>query len=364
MTTKLQTQKRWMWLLLVVIVSSCQTTTPIVTLSPEQKKQVSLLVSLDAPVFIKRDGWKDFEPIGFGTIVYPTDLLNTKGQIFLLCGDMQTIQPFTSHGRNPCPLPGEGFALKYDGMLFSPGLRGTPTSGIPTLISPRNTTILDKHPLLRWQNTGAATYTVEIHQGSEIVWSKKDVTGSEIVYPADARVLESGQDYMLVVTDNITGHSSAEDKEKGLGFQVVSDTERGEIESQQHVIRSLPEMDEPARKFALAMYYINLDVGGRGLWYDACILLEEVAKTKPREPIVFLRLADVLAKMALWDEAESAYQNALTQAKNSGDLETQADALAALWRINPTNQAQFDQAVSIYEQIGAKDKANALKEEE
>jgi uncharacterized protein HemY len=91
-------------------------------------------------------------------------------------------------------------------------------------------------------------------------------------------------------------------------------------------------------------------------------LLEEVTQTRPSEPVIFLRLGDVLAKMKLWDDASTAYVNARIQAETLQDLESQADALAALWRIDPANQTQFDQAISIYEQIGAKDKAERLEE--
>lgn len=324
---------------------------------------VSLLVQLDAPAFIRREGWSDFQSVSFGALVYSTDLLKTDGNIILLCADLQTVKPMTGRGRNPCPLPQNGTTLTYDDMLFSPGLRGTNTSIVPSLIAPRNTTLLDTHPLLQWLDTGAASYTVEIQQGSKTIWIAENITGSKITYPSNATDLEAGKDYLLVVTDNTTGHKSTEDKEKGLGFQVVGSADRVGIETQQQEILNLPELDEQAKKMALAMYYLNLRIGGRGLWNDARLLLEEVSQSKSDEPIVFLRMGDVHAKMKLWDQAESAYQDAVDLAEKHGDLEVHADALAALWRLNPANQTLFDQAVSIFDEIGAKDTASALRDE-
>jgi hypothetical protein len=249
MAPRLSTSFGWFFVLLAILLSSCQLApTP---LPPDQQAQVSLLVSLDSSTQIKREEWKDYQPAGFGALVYPTDLLKTGKSVTLLCADLQTIKTLTDLGRNPCPLSDNGFALKYDDMLFSPGVRGNTASIIPTLISPRNTTILDSHPLLRWQDTGAASYAVEIHQGGKSVWIAKDIVGTEVAYPADAPMLETGKDYLLVVTDNTTGHSSTEDKEKGLGFQVVSNSERVEIEARHQAILNLVELDVTAQKLVL-----------------------------------------------------------------------------------------------------------------
>jgi hypothetical protein len=361
MTPQLITRFGLFVTLLAFLIGGCQSALP--TLPPGQQSQVSLLVNLDSSTQIKREGWKDYQPVGFGTLVHPTDLLKTNGNVTLLCADLQTVKTLTNEGRNPCPFLSNNIVLQYDDMLFSPGVRGNTATTIPILISPRNTAILDAHPRLRWKDTGAASYIVEIRQGSKSVWTKKEVASTEITYPADAPMLEAGKDYLLVITDPATGRSSSEDSEKGLGFQVVSDTQRSEIEVRRQSILQLSGLDEPSKKLALAIYYANLRIGGRGLLSDARILLEEVAQAKPNEPAVFLRLGDVLAKMKLWDEAENSYKNALAQAEKLQDLETQANALVALWRINPADQAKFDQALRIYEQIGAKDQSEQLRKE-
>jgi tetratricopeptide (TPR) repeat protein len=273
---------------------------------------------------------------------------------------MQTVQTFTGTGRNPCPLPTTGNVLSYDGMLLDSGTRSAAPSSIPYILHPRATAILESRPVLRWNDTGASSYTVEIWQGGDKVWQETNATNDSLEYPRDAQALQSATDYLLVVTDNDTGKSSRSDPNKGLGFQVVAAEQRAEIEAQQGAISNLAELDSAAQKMALALYLNQIDINGRGLWGEATALFEEVSKVQPNAPAVPLHLGSSLAKMKLWTEAQSAYELALTQAQTLNDLESQADAYAALWRITG-NKVNYDQAVNLYEQIGADDKVASLQ---
>lgn len=350
------------WILLVLFLVFQSSCTP--PSSPESKSQVvSLLVQMDAPTFIKREGWTDFQPVGFGGLVRSTDLLKTDGKITLVCADLQTTKTFSGLGRNPCPLPNGEIALKYDEMLFSSSRNGLLVNTTPSILSPRNTIIIDPNPLLKWRDTGAKSYTIEVIRAGESVWKDSNMTGNELVYPADAEKLIAGKDYLLVITDNSTGKSSIDDPEKGLGFQVASDEDHQRIIRQWEIINNLPELDEDGKNFALAMYDANVRIGGRGLWGDSYLLLERLAQVKPNEPVIFLRLGDVLAKMKRWDEAEAAYQNALTQAENRQDMESKADALASLWQINPSKQSYYDDALKLYQAIGETVRVTQLQAE-
>jgi hypothetical protein len=356
----LNMEKFWVLpVILLVFQGSC--TSPS---HPESKSQVvSLLAQADGPVSIKREGWKDFQPAGFGSLVWPTDLLKTDGKIVLVCADLQTVKTFSGTGRNPCPLSNGEIILKYDEMWFSSVRRGGSADEIPSIISPRNTTIFDPNPILKWEDTGAKSYTIEVTQSGETVWENANVTGTELVYPTDAEKLIAGKDYLLIITDNDSGKSSSEDIEKGLGFQVAGGEDRERIVRQREIINNLPELDEDGRNFALAMYDANVRIGGRGPWEDSYLLLEKLSRSNPNEPAIFLRLGDVLAKMKRWDEAEAAYTSALTQSESRGDLESKADALASLWRINPSGQSNYDDALKLYQLIGETAKAAQLEAE-
>jgi hypothetical protein len=290
----------------------------------------------------------------------------------LLCADLQTLKSVSGTGGNPC----QGFAsglLEYDGMRFASGPRqgniqatagpnATPTPPIPRILYPRSTSVLETHPLLQWESTGATNYTAEIHQGAKVIWSQTAQT-NRLVYPDGAPALQAGVDYQLVVRDNATGKVSSDEAEKGLGFQVMSTQERQKIEGLKQAITSLAGLDAPAQKLALAVLFMNLKLSdGRGLWGEARTLLDEVAQAYPAAPAVQLRRGEALTALKLWPEAQAAYESALTEARKINDIESQAAALAALWRLT-RNPADVDNALALYTQLGAADQVTQLQKE-
>lgn len=308
--------------------------------------QVNLLVSTEGTIRLKREGWNDYVPVAFGVLVRSTDLVEVDGSALLLCADL-SLEQVTRPGRQPCPV--EGGWLEYNGGRFESSQRGS-ASEVPYILYPRNTLVLDPHPLLRWRDTDAGSYTVSIVSGGEQVWSQSDVAGGEIQYPDDAPALQPGSDYLLVVQDD-DGNSSQEDPARGLGFQVLSEAERAAIAARRDDILALDGLDEPARHLALAVYYAGLDLGGgRGLWGDAWLLLESVARAQDT-PAVRLLLGDMSAAIKLPHEAETAYQAALQSAEVLGDLESQAAAHAGLWRVTGV-QDHLKQALALCEELG------------
>ena len=65
--------------------------------------------------------------------------------------------------------------------------------------------------------------------------------------------------------------------------------------------------------------------------------------------------------MQLPDEAESAFQAALADAEPTNDLEAQAAAHAALWRVTG-DTAERDEAVALYEALGDQRTIEALRQ--
>jgi len=313
----------------------------------------NLLVAVEGNVRLKRDGWSDYVPVGFGTLIHYDDLLQVDGTATVLCGDL-TIKPVSGLDSCPCP-PGPG-RLEHRGAHY----RAIPKT-VPYVQHPRNTLVLDPRPLLRWNDTQASSYTVAIVSGGETVWNQPGVTGNSIHYPDEAPALQPDTDYLLIVQDGT--HTSGDDPTRGLGFQVLGEAERAIIEERRDEILALSSLDSPARDFALAVYYATWQApaDGRGLWGEAWLLLESVAQTQ-NEPAVHLWMGDVLAAIKLFDEAEAAYQDALQRAEPLGDLETQAAAHAGQWRVT-RDEGRFEQALELYERLGDRITAEALREE-
>jgi hypothetical protein len=308
--------------------------------TPEPVDHPNLLVAVEGDTLLKREGWSDYIPVGFGTIIQYNDLLQVDGTASVLCGDL-TVK-----------------------TISGPHYRAIPDA-IPYIQHPRNTLVLDSQPMLRWNDTGASSYIVAIASGGETVWSQPGVTGNSIRYPDGAPALQPDTDYLLTVQDG--EHSSGDDPTKGLGFQVLGEAERAIIEERRDEILALSSLDSPARDFALAVYYATWQVpadetepaDGRGLWGEAWLLLESVAQTQ-NEPAVHLWMGDVLAAMKMFDEAEAVYQTALQRADALGDLEAQAAAYAGLWRLTG-KETNREKAIALYEELGDKRAVEALQ---
>ena len=325
--------------------------------TPEPVDHPNLLVAVEGDTLLKREGWSDYIPVGFGTIIQYNDLLQVDGTASVLCGDL-TVKTISGRDNCPCP-PGPG-RLEYKGAHY----RAIPKT-VPYIQHPRNTLILDPHPLLRWNDTGASSHTVAIVSGGETVWSQPGVTGNSIRYPDGAPALQPDTDYLLTVQDG--EHTSGDDPTKGLGFQVLGEAERAIVEERRDEILALASLDSPARDFALAVYYATWQAPAdekeqadeRGLWGEAWLLLESVAQTQ-NEPAVHLWMGDVLAAMKLFDEAEAVYQAALQRADALGDLEAQAAAYAGLWRLTG-KETNREKAIALYEELGDKRAVEALQ---
>jgi len=70
----------------------------------------------------------------------------------------------------------------------------------------------------------------------------------------------------------------------------------------------------------------------------------------------------MLLAMRLPDEAETAYQMALEQAKVLNDLESQAAAHAGLWHVTQ-DAMHLDKAIELYDELGDEAAQQALEEE-
>jgi hypothetical protein len=322
------------------------------TPTPVSEAGPNLLVESEGKVSLKRKGWRDYVPVSFGVEVRRGDLVRPdEGQeIRILCADLSLHRVTRESG---CPCKVEVPVLQYGARrVLAPR---APNRLIPYVLHPRNTAVLDAHPVLRWYDTGASSYTVAIVRGGEVVWKAAGVKGGEMRYPEDAPALQPGVDYLLRVQDGDSQRHSGEEPAMGLGFRVLSDEARSRVEAQREEILALP-LSDAARRFALAVYY-----NGKGLRGEALALLDEVS-LDVRAAAVQLMRGDLLLAVSLPEEAARAFQEALQSAEALGDLESQAAAYVGLWRAG-RGEGYFDDGVEAYEKLGAEDMVEALQKE-
>jgi len=319
------------------------------------------LLTTSGNVQVKREGWSDYIPVAFGTMLRSADLLKVEGKATVLCANL-TVKPAPELGSTPCSDIRTGG--EDNGARFSfPRLKRNSPENIPYILYPRNPLVLDRRPLLRWSDTGASTYTVGITQeGMTMLW-ERTVAGSALPYPADVPPLQPNVNYTLLVRDNDSDLTSDKDPAKGLGFQVVTQNNLASLEATREQISGLSPLAAPARQLALGVYYASGDISENGFrpLGEAWPIFQLLALTQ-ETPAIYLRLSEVLAQLQLPREAKEAYQTTLKSAELLGDSESQAAAHAALWQLTG-DETHFNRAISLYQQLGDVAQANVLKEE-
>ena len=348
---------------LFVVVACHPTPTPV----PPDQPGPHFLLTTSGPVQLNRDSWPDYVPVAFGTALQTNDLLRIEGQAKVLCANLAVKMVSSGEKRTPCS-PGPGI-LAYREVRFV-FRRSDPTQtsaheDIPYARYPRGTLVLDSRPPLRWHDTEASSYTVQILviQDLQPLWTKTGVTGNHLLYPADEPALQSDMDYRLIVVDDDSQVTSRVDEPPGTGFRLATEAELTTLEARRDEIMAVSDLDDAERDFVLGVYYAGLEPSESGFspLGEAWRSFEELAQTQDA-PVVDLWRGDVLATMQLPAEAEAAYRAALDKAQMLGDQESQAVANARLWQMTG-DDAYFDEAIALYEQLGDEAQMEALRRE-
>jgi hypothetical protein len=339
-----------------LILAACAkpnlTSTP--TLTPTLEPP-NLLIETRGEAYLKREGRTHYVTVTLGVEVRRGDLVRpASGQdIKILCADL-SLYTMTHGGGCPCKDENEPVLHYGKTRIIAPK---TPQSSVPYpyILHPRSTVVLTARPLLRWHDTGAMSYTVAIDKGGREIWKQAGVRNTEIYYPDDAPTLQPGIDYLLKITDEVSNRSSDEDPAKGVGFRVLSKKDQAKVEGHRGEILTLP-LSDPARYFALAVYY-----AGEGLRGEALAQLDKAINLGLDAPAVLLWQGNLLLAMKLPNEAEITYLETLASAEHMGDLETQAAAYVGLWQVTG-NERHFDEAFKLYVDLGDKVAAEALRQ--
>lgn len=322
---------------------------PMATLFPEEG--LNLLVS-QGSVQLKRLAWNEYYPVSFGTAIQRGDLIRPAAgeTALILCADL-TVHTIDQLSGSPCD--GAEPRLSWEGnRIITPR---TPATEIPYVLYPRNTSILEARPLLRWHDTGASSYTVSIIESGVVIWQETGLTSTEIRYPDEAPVLNPEAIYLLEVEDDETGISSGNDPIQGLGFRTVSAVEVNALEQVQQAIDQLP-LDEATQRFVLALYYASQGVYGEGLR-----LLDETTDLHTLPNSQRWR-GHLWVAMRLNGAGLEAYGIALELAQTADDRESQAQIEVDLWRLTD-DEAYLENALALYRLLGDTQSAKVLEGE-
>jgi hypothetical protein len=356
----------------ILSFTACQpTASPVPELETEEARQSqgaslpNLLVEVQGDVWLRRAGWGEFVPAGFGIAVFPGDLLRVDvGSVAsLFCGDEASWEggPETlsddgmEHGI-PCqagrpPRPWKDVAA----------LRAEGDSSYPYILQPRNSALLSDRPQIRWHEPDpGSSYSITV-----IAEDGKERPGFETIggasyWPSDWAPLEVDATYLLRVSPK-GKPSQDESTSAGQGFWLLDTDETEEVQEQEERLRT-QSLPSTAIDLVVAELYLN-----HGMRSEAIGLLERVAQ-RDGTPAVYLSLGRVYLEVGVAWEAKAAFDQALIAAQASGELEAEAEALVGLGLsislLGDESDAlqHFESARELYEKIGAKESVEEINQ--
>ena len=349
------------FVLLVVACSERTTPTPDQTVgTPEERASLSILpnvlVQAEGEIWLRREGWSDFVPVGFGGTVDTGDLLRVAegGAVAVFCGDD------LMWDSGPLQLPADGIEHGIPCETGRPprpwpdvaALRGERIGDIPYILLPRDTALLSARPPLHWHEvTGVGDYLVSVLADDGQDRPQVQVAGNRTEWPEDWPSLEPGATYVLVVEG--AGQLSDEGNEghAGLGFWLLPAEQVEVVQGLEARLRAQPLSPTAADLLVAELYRSH------GLRAEAAALLEELVLTDGA-PSVWIALGEVYLEIGLALEAEEALEQALASAQAAGQQEAEATArvgLALTARLQDDDasaQEHLLAARALYEQIG------------
>lgn len=215
-------------------------------------------------------------------------------------------------------LPSEVFAhvnqfvtagSRQTGLVTLADMRSDADASAPLLLSPRNTSVLDDAPALRWRAVpGASRYRVRVGPaGGSEAWAREvpATAGAEasLDFPADAPRLAPGVEYEWEV-------AALDDKgtlrREGAIVRMLPEDERASV------MQNLARIAESAgRETAATRFLSGSYLSGLGLYDDAARQFEALVSLSPDSPESHEALGNVYLKIGASDRAAAEFRQAL-----------------------------------------------------
>jgi|GEM_PF-1254787 len=319
----------------------------------------NLLVEAEGDVWLRRVGWTEFLPAGFGIAVQPGDLLRIpEGTVVsVFCGNE------TLWDAGPKTLPDDGLEHTAPCQTGRPprpwsdvaALRGEQGGQIPYVLRPRNTALISNQPQLQWHPLpGVNSYTVTLISDDGKERLPVEVGDEQVEWPADWPPLEARATYVLVVEGGGALSDEGNEQHAGLGFWLLSDADAEVVSELESRLRAQP-ITPTGTALLVAELYLS-----HQLRAEATELLEGLATSSGVAP-VWLALGQTYLEAGLPSETISALDEAVAVAQATGQQDVEAAArvgLALVARLQDdaaTADAHLRAARLLYEQVGDQD---------
>ncbi|NEO46747.1 MAG: hypothetical protein F6K55_22560 [Moorea sp. SIO4A3] len=324
---------------------------------------LNLVVALrpQGQVKLKRSSWPDYQPAFIGAPLGAKDHLLLGSNTFakVLCQNLTEWEP--EDGRDyivseGCPPTSKAKLSPSDEDTVIERAANNPD--IPYILRPRNSSVVNQQPLLRWhQVKGVSNYLVRVI-GPGVEWNQQ-TSATEIVY-SGKQLLKPGARYWLIVeTDQ--GKTS---KDEGVfGFTILDQEKAQEVSAAAEEIKQ-KQLSKPAEGLALAHLYRSNDLNA-----EAIDLLETALADGPESIRVYQLLGEIYQHVGLNRLARERYRQALELTKTAGDLDTQAQVLGGLavtsGIIGQKNEAiaWLEKGKQVYQTLGDQVRAGQLEQQ-
>jgi len=314
------------------------------------------LVQAEGSIQLRREGWKDFLPTGFGALVEPGDLLRVddgglasvfcgsdaawdEGLVALAADGLEHGVPCQS-GRPPRP------------WTDTASLRGAGNRDVPYIIAPRNTALREDRPALHWHKMESVeTYTISLIGDDMLDRPLVETDSAEIPWPEPWPPLEPGATYVLIVEAGNIKSNNGNETNVGLGFWLLPEAEMKRIQELELAVRTQNLSPQGMDLLLAEIYQIN------HLYPEANRLLQSALNSQP-SPAVWLKYGRIQLETGLAVEAIDAFNQSLDAAKTSGQLDIQGESLLGLGlgyrMLGDEAEAveYFESAAEIFKDIG------------
>ena len=319
----------------------------------------NMLVRAEGQVWLRRSGWIDFIPVGFGVTVEPGDMLRVgEGHsAAVFCGEE------TMWDEAPQDLPADGLEHGVPCQIGRPprpwsdvvALRSESEDNVPYVLRPRDTSLINQTPSLYLHTLpDIESYTISLISDDGQERPPVEIDGGETAWPSDWSPMEAGATYVLVVNADGRASDQSDKGHTGLGFWLLDSEDIEEVAAKEEQLRA-SSMSPKAKILLVAELY-----NAYGLSSEAIELLEDLISHE-ESPTVWLALGKLYLESGLSTEASEAFKLALAMAEMSGQQEMAAHAfvgLAMAYRLTDQEteaQSNLESAGEIYLLIGDQD---------
>ncbi|MGL5835804.1 MAG: tetratricopeptide repeat protein [Waterburya sp.] len=323
---------------------------------------LNLISEIKGDVKLKRSQGNSYQKANIGDLLNPADQLqlDAGASAKVMCDNLTS-----------WTVPAEKVVLISDGCgsgqpkltrpnsLRSPSR--APNETIPYIISPRHTTLLTNRPLLRWNAVAGATrYQVRVQDAGLTLEWQMETSQTQIEYTGKPP-LQTNSNYSLIVETD-TGDSSAEEQGTDLSFTLL-DAHKAESVRIQVAKLKQQQLTQEVEGLAIAYLYQSYNLKA-----EAIELLESLVKQGSQTTAASQLLGDLYLQVGLSQQAKSSYLQALELAKQTEDLEGQAEAQVGLglgeYGLGKKTEARewLTQAQTNYQKLGVQSKVEEIQQ--